>query len=158
MRKIIPLGGVWKFIKKNVEITEAEKTEGLEVTLPHTWNNIDGQDGGNDYYRGTCVYLKEFPAPDKEEGQVVYLEFKGVNSSAEVYLNGELAARHDGGYSTFRANVTKLIKENNVLCVKVDNSATEKVYPQTADFTFYGGIYRDVNIIVVDAAHFDLDY
>lgn len=158
MRKVMPLGGKWKFIKKNVDCREAVKAEGEEVTLPHTWNNIDGQDGGNDYFRGTCVYVKEFPAPETVNGGCVYLEFKGVNSSAEVYLNGEIVTRHDGGYSTFRVNVTEVMQKDNVLCVKVDNSATEKVYPQTADFTFYGGIYRDVNLILTDSAHFDLDY
>lgn len=158
MRNTIALDGTWKFIKKDTGAEEAVKANGETVTLPHTWNNLDGQDGGADYYRGACWYVKEFQKPEIPENGAVYLEFKGVNSQAEIYLNGELLCSHDGGYSAFRANATKHLKDNNVLCVRADNSETEKVYPQTADFTFYGGIYRDVNLVVLNSSHFDMDY
>ena len=73
------------------------------VDLPHTWNAIDGQDGGNDYWRGSCQYTRKFPLPafDPEREQV-YLEFRGVNSTADVSVNGRQVVHHDGGYSTFR--------------------------------------------------------
>ena len=129
-----------------------------KIDLPHTWNAKDGQDGGNDYYRGTCYYSKKLALADVSTGEEVYIEFEGANSSADVYVNGKLAVHHDGGYSTFRANITELLEEENEIMVAVDNSANDKVYPQMADFTFYGGIYRDVNIICVPKAHFDLDY
>ncbi len=128
------------------------------VTLPHTWNNLDGQDGGNDYWRGSCLYEKKFAKPAFTQDERVYLEFQGVNASADVELNGVNAAKHDGGYSTFRADVTDLLKDENVLKVTVDNSVNDKVYPQKADFTFYGGIYRDVVLKTVSKYHFDLDY
>ena len=129
------------------------------VDLPHTWNAIDGQDGGNDYWRGTCCYEKTFPMPDFDpQTQRVYLEFQGVNASAQVVLNGQPVMAHDGGYSTFRGDITALLQEENLLHVDVDNSVNERVYPQKADFTFYGGIYRDVKLIVVSAQHFDMDY
>ena len=128
------------------------------IDLPHTWNNLDGQDGGNDYWRGTCVYQKRFPAPKHDACQRVYLEFGGVNASAKVMVNGSVAATHDGGYSTFRCDITKYLKEENLLTVEVDNSVNDRVYPQKADFTFYGGIYRDVKLLVVNECHFDLDY
>ena len=128
------------------------------VDVPHTWNNVDGQDGGNDYWRGTCVYEKSFPRPDLGPGQRVYLEFQGVNASARVELNGAEVGAHDGGYSTFRWDVTDLLQEENALTVHADNSRNDRVYPQKADFTFYGGIYRDVNLILVNKDHFDLDY
>ena len=67
------------------------------VNIPHTWNNIDGQDGGDDYYRGTCVYEKNFASPDHSEDQRVYIEFAGVNASAKVILNGTVVKTHDGG-------------------------------------------------------------
>ena len=130
----------------------------IPVDLPHTWNNIDGQDGGNDYYRGTCVYRKSFSAPSLQPGQRVYLEFQGVNASAQVELNGEALGSHDGGYSTFRYDVTDRLREENQLVVRVDNSVNDHVYPQKADFTFYGGIYRDVLLRLVPGEHFDLDY
>lgn len=130
-----------------------------EVQLPHTWNNEDGQDGGNDYWRGTCRYERDFDMPQFDKTtERVYLEFQGVNASAEVYLNGIPVCSHDGGYSTFRADITESLAEKNYLAVDVDNSVNDRVYPQKADFTFYGGIYRDVALLIVNHCHFDLDY
>ncbi len=129
------------------------------VDLPHTWNNIDGQDGGNDYWRGTCIYKTRFAAPAFDKNtQQVWLQFEGVNASAKVTLNGVEVARHDGGYSTFRADVTALLADSNELIVEADNSKNDRVYPQKADFTFYGGIYRDVSLLVVNWNHIALDY
>ncbi len=128
------------------------------VTLPHTWNGTDGQGGADSYYRGVCTYTKAFARPDFEEGEQVYLEFRGANSSAAVFLNGKEVTRHDGGYSTFRVNITDELSDENELKVLVDNAPNEQVYPQRADFTFYGGIYRDVYMLIVPEQHFDLDY
>ena len=151
MRNIICLNKDWLF-------TGPDGKE-IPVNVPHTWNNIDGQDGGNDYWRGTCHYRKSFPKPDFDPAaQRVYLEFRGVNASAGVTLNGEQVMTHDGGYSTFRKDVTDVLTDDNALAVAVDNSVNDRVYPQKADFTFYGGIYRDVLLIVVSKDHFDMDY
>ena len=128
------------------------------LNLPHTWNAQDGQDGGNDYYRGTCVYEKTFPMPAFAPEERVYLQFDGVNASAKVTLNGVVVMTHDGGYSTFRRDITELLKPENHLVVEADNSVNDRVYPQKADFTFYGGIYRDVKLVTVNRNHFDLDY
>lgn len=143
----------WLFSKENGADTSWE-----EVTLPHTWNGTDGQDGGNDYYRGACYYRKSLAKAEIPEGKRIYLEFEGVNSSAVLWVNGREAARHDGGYSTWRADITDFLHEDNEIMVEADNSPNDFVYPQRADFTFYGGIYRSVNLICVDSAHFDLDY
>jgi len=129
-----------------------------QVNIPHTWNNLDGQDGGNDYFRGTCTYETTFLAPAFGARERVYLQFDGVNSSAKVILNGVEVMTHDGGYSTFRADVTELLKTVNEMTVYVDNSVNDRIYPQKADFTFYGGIYRDVKLVVVNEKHFDMDY
>ena len=129
-----------------------------QVNIPHTWNNIDGQDGGDDYYRGTCVYEKDFVAPAFGEDERLYIEFAGVNASAKVIINGKTVAEHDGGYSTFRADITDCIGAKNHMVVEVDNSKNDRVYPQKADFTFYGGIYRDVKLIVLNQYHFDMDH
>ena len=149
MRKVIDLNKGWTFTKDG---------ESVKVDVPHTWNAVDGQDGGNDYCRTTCTYTKTFTRPAYGEDERVYLEFRGVNSQSVVNVNGKEAVRHNGGYSTFRADVTDLLLDENVLEVIVSNEATEEVYPQTADFTFYGGIYRDVYLIVVNKNRFDLDY
>ena len=150
MRRTITFMKDWKF-------TGQSKTQ-CQVDLPHTWNAQDGQDGGNDYYRGTCVYEKTLPKPEFSAEERVYLQFHGVNASAKVILNGETVCQHDNGYSTFRADVTDYLKDQNEFLVEVDNSVNDRVYPQKADFTFYGGIYRDVEWLIVPKAHFDLDY
>ena len=152
----------WLFTKDAALVenncTVCNEADWLAIDLPHSWNAEDGQDGGNDYHRGTCYYAKKLALADCKEAEEVYIEFEGANSSADVYVNGKLAVHHDGGYSTFRANITELLEEENNIIVAVDNSVNDRVYPQMADFTFYGGIYRDVNIICVPKAHFDLDY
>ena len=131
----------------------------VSVALPHTWNAVDGQDGGNDYWRGTCTYRTSFAAPAFDPAQQqVWLQFEGVNASATVLLNGQQLCTHDGGYSTFRAEVTKLLQAENQLTVQVDNSVNDRVYPQKADFTFYGGIYRDVSLLVVSKNHIALGH
>ena len=151
MRRFTCINQGWTFIGPD--------KKGQIVNVPHTWNAIDGQDGGNDYWRGSCVYEKEFEAPAwNPETESVYLEFQGVNASADVVLNGRACRHHDGGYSTFRVNVSELLQADNHLKVTVDNSVNDRVYPQKADFTFYGGIYRDVHVVVVNKNHFDLDY
>lgn len=148
MRNIININENWSFTKEGSTQT---------VNLPHTWNGTDGQDGGNDYYRGTCTYEKEIQKKDMPDGDKIYIQFDGVNSSAKVYFNGKEIAVHHGGYSTFRARLDN-IKETNTIRVEADNSPNDSVYPQMADFTFYGGIYRDVTLIGVQKNHFDLDY
>ena len=152
MREIISLNENWTLsFPKGERPTE-------QVTLPHTWNAKDGQDGGNDYYRGTCLYTKAFAAPDHSDSEEVWLEFEGVAMTAVVTLNGQELARHGGGYATFRVNLTPALAVQNTLTVAVDNGKNRTVYPQKADFTFYGGIYRPVHLLVVPKAHFALDY
>ncbi len=158
MRTILNINRKWAFTKQASEIPAVLPTNWDFVNLPHSWNAIDGQDGDNDYFRGTAYYAKAFNKMELPEAEQYYLEIKGANSSADVYLNGKKLAHHDGGYSTWRVNLTEAIETANLLVIAVDNSANETVYPQMADFTFYGGIYRDVNIICVKESHFDLDY
>ena len=145
-------------IMKGWEFTGPDGTT-TTVDLPHTWNARDGQDGGNDYWRGTCIYRTHFAVPQfNTASHQVWIQFDGVNASAHVVLNGSPVCNHDGGYSTFRANITELLRDENELTVDVDNSKNDRVYPQKADFTFYGGIYRDVSLMVVSKNHFTLDY
>ena len=158
MRKIININRKWAFTKEATAVPASMPEKWNFVNLPHTWNNIDGQDGGNDYYRGTCYYAREIEKADLPEADRYYLEIKGANSSAEVYLNGKKLASHDGGYSTWRVDMTDTLEAKNLLVIAVDNAPNDRVYPQMADFTFYGGLYRDVNVIAVSNSHFDLDY
>ena len=124
------------------------------VTLPHTWNALDGQDGGNDYWRGIGTY--EIDLPNPTPGKKQYIEIQGANHVATVYCNGRELGTHKGGFSTFRFDLTSAMKaEGNLLTVVVSNAPSD-IYPQNADFTFYGGLYRDVNFIEVSDTHFDL--
>ncbi|MGN0555510.1 MAG: glycoside hydrolase family 2 TIM barrel-domain containing protein [Candidatus Fimenecus sp.] len=158
MRKVLNINRKWSF-RKGVSSVPAEVPADWDfVNLPHTWNAIDGQDGGNDYYRGTCMYVKTLDREEIPTADRYYLEIKGANSSADVYLNGEKLAHHDGGYSTWRVEITDQLKKGTQIAVAVDNAENDRVYPQMADFTFYGGLYRDVNLIAVSDSHFDLEY
>ncbi len=154
MKKICTINDNWIF-------TYSKDDSKSVVNLPHTWNYDDGQDGDGKYYRcekGACSYEKQLDNLELAEGDQVYLEFKGVNASAKVFVNASLAGEHDGGYSAFRVNITPYLQKENIITVEVENTVNDRVYPQFADFTFYGGIYRDVNLIQVGPNHFDLDY
>ena len=154
MRTILNINQGWAFLKDMTHVPAQIPEAAEAVDLPHCWNAIDGQDGGADYFRGTCCYLKQLS--DLPEAEKYYLEIRGANSSADVYLDGRHLAHHDGGYSTWRVDISENPK--GLIAVLVDNAPNDKVYPQVADFTFYGGLYRDVNLICVGSTHFDLDH
>ena len=156
MRKIININNSWQFYKGVAFDGARESFE--QVNLPHSWNAVDGQDGGNDYFRGTCLYVKNLSKKELAKSDLYFLEINGANSSSDVYVNGKHLAHHDGGYSTYRVDITSEVQDENEIVIAVDNKANEVVYPQVADFTFYGGLYRDVNIICVNNTHFDLEY
>ena len=158
MRTVLNFNAKWAFSKQAEAIPAAIDTKWDFVNLPHCWNAIDGQDGDNDYFRGTGYYVKAFTKTDLPEAAKYYLEIRGANSSADVYLNGQKLAHHDGGYSTWRVDLTAALQLQNLLVIAVDNSANETVYPQMADFTFYGGLYRNVNLICVEESHFELEH
>ena len=157
MREIRILKDGWRFIKtaESAEAALAAAGRGEAVSLPHTWNAVDGQDGGNDYYRGRCWYVRELTA-EETAGERVFLEVNGAAMSADVYFNGRLLCSHAGGYSTFRTELTGERVKKNVLVIAVSNEDNDTVYPQKADFTFYGGLYREVRIIAVPEEHFEL--
>lgn len=163
MRIVNSLNLNWLFSKGEViykNINDINFEAAQAVDLPHTYNAFDGQDGGNNYYKGKASYVKKVLRPDVPKDYDIYIEFKGVNSVADVYADGEHLLNHKGGYSTFRVNLTKAFENKDflIITVVVDNKNRSDVYPQMADFTFYGGIYRDVNLISVSKTHFSLDF
>ena len=154
MREIISLNENWTLsFPKGDHVTE-------QVNLPHTWNAVDGNDGNGSYLRTTGVYTRTFEQPKQpREGGRTYVEVLAAALSATVKVNGTVATTHEGGFSIFRADVTDLCHEGeNELTIEVSNEDTPSMYPSSADFTFYGGLYRGVNLISVPNAHFDLDY
>ena len=154
MRTVLNINAGWSFVKDWKEAPIAIPEAAEAINLPHSWNAVDGQDGGNDYFRGTCCYVKQLE--ELPEAKKYYLEIQGANSSADVYLDGKHLAHHDGGYSTWRVDITE--NPEGLIAILVDNAPNDRVYPQMADFTFYGGLYRNVNVICVDESHFDLEY
>ena len=154
MREIISLNENWTLsFPKGDHATE-------QVNLPHTWNAVDGNDGNGSYLRTTGVYSRTFTAPKQpREGGRTYVEVLAAALNSTVKVNGQVATTHEGGFSIFRADVTDLCHEGeNELTIEVSNEDTPSMYPSSADFTFYGGLYRGVNLISVPDAHFDLDY
>ncbi len=161
MRKIINLNQNWKFIQQNVGLPASYPTDWKTVNLPHTWNAVDGCDGNGNYDRGNYWYAKTFETPKQPlKGGRVFVEILAAGQQASVYVNGQKVTYHEGGYSIFRADITDYCKEDgeNLLVVECSNENKSNVYPQHADFTFYGGLYRGVNLISVPEAHFDLEY
>ena len=158
MRTIMNLNAKWAFTKRFDAIPNEVPKDWDFVNVPHSWNAIDGQDGDSDYYRGTCCYVKKLDKTELPTADRYYLEIQGANSSAKVYVGGKELCEHHGGYSTWRVDVTAALADSDIIAITVDNAANDKVYPQVADFTFYGGLYRDVNLICVSESHFDLDY
>ena len=159
MREIVNLNRRWAFVMGG-ELPARMPDPAYIVNLPHTWNAADGQDGGGDYARCVCYYVKTLPREEIPRAERLFLELCGANASASVYVNGRKLASHDGGYSTWRVDVTDALAGEGepLIVVAVDNRENERVYPQMADFTFYGGLYRDVNLIGVPASHFDLTW
>ena len=162
MRTMINLNEGWKFVQQDIGLPELYPVDWQDVNLPHTWNAVDGHDGNGSYYRGSCWYAREFATPRQPlAGGRVYVEILAAGQQATVYVNGREAAYHEGGYSAFRADITEFCEEDgveNLLVVNCSNEHKDSVYPQSADFTFYGGLYRGVNLISVPASHFDLSY
>lgn len=148
----------WKFSKVDSptnQLVGFDDSEWEKVTIPHTWNKVDATDDAPAYYRGIGWYRKTINIPaDKKEKQV-YIHFSAVNQETELFINGQTVGYHAGGYTAFCFDITKYLKfgEVNHFAVKVDNSQNVNIPPLSADFTFFGGIYRDVNLIYTEKQH-----
>jgi beta-galactosidase len=154
-RVLINIDTSWKFNRAdaaNAQTSAFNDAAWTTINLPHTWNNIDGQDGGGNYYRGVGWYRKHFTVNSTYSGRTVYIKFDGVNQVADVYINGTLIGEHKGGFAGFCYDISSMITfgADNLLAVKVTNAANDAIPPLSADFTFFGGIYRDVNLLVTD--------
>jgi beta-galactosidase len=157
-RTVIPLNADWQYT--NDKYTPGSSTAKWQpVNLPHTWNVSDVMDDTPGYYRGIGWYRKKLVLDKTFKGKEIYLFFEGANQEATVFVNGKKAGDHTGGYTAFAIPVTSMIKWNgdNEILVKADNSFNRHIPPLSADFTFYGGIYRQVSLIVVEPVHFSLD-
>jgi beta-galactosidase len=163
-RADINLDPGWRFIRQDVS---GAQTNGFDdstwtpLDLPHTWNNLDGQDGGNNYYRGIGWYRQHYVVDPSYTNRQFFLKFDGANIVSDVYVNGTLVGEHQGGFAAFVYDVTPylIIGGDNVIAVKVNNASNTNVPPLSADFTFFGGVYRDVHLLVTDPVQISpLDY
>lgn len=158
-REIQSLNDRWRFMKGDcptAEIKTLDDSKWENINLPHTWNT-DAYIA-KDYYQGKGWYRRPLILPDRWQEKKVYLKFDAASKAASVYINGDKVGEHAGGYSAFSLDVTSYLKtgETNVLAVCVDNNRPD-ITPISADFTFFGGIYRDVWIIAVSKQHFDME-
>ncbi|MFI5163095.1 MAG: glycoside hydrolase family 2 TIM barrel-domain containing protein [Sphingobacteriales bacterium] len=156
----------WEFFKGDIPNFPSQQADGIkweQVSIPHTWNTADVTDDEPGYYRGPGCYKKTVYIPASWSKRSIYLYFEGANQVTEVYVNGKFAGKHIGGYTAFSFPITAFLKfDNNTLSpneieVKVDNSLNESIPPLSADFTFFGGIYRDVYLLLAPPIHFNLD-
>lgn len=143
---------------ENFSAVEFDDRNWEAVHLPHTWNAEDGTDGGDDYYKGDGWYRKQLEIPSSYEDKELFLKFGAANKEAEVFVNGKSVGTHVGGYTAFTVNITDAVNvgEENTIAVRVNNEVGDSI-PQSGDFTFYGGIYRSVDLIVTDPTHIDVE-
>jgi beta-galactosidase len=141
----------WEFKKEDSTIKQWRV-----VNLPHTWNIKDVMDDIPGYFRGVGVYKKDLHVNKAFANKEFFLYFEGANQATEVFINGKKAGHHIGGYTGFAVPITNYVKfgESNEILVKVDNSHNKNIAPLSADFTFFGGIYRDVYLITKNRLHF----
>jgi beta-galactosidase len=161
-RTRISLNQDWKFLPKEVKQAESfqfQDSQWTTVNLPHTWNAEDTQDDAPGYRQGVSWYRKTLNLDDSLKRKRVFLYFEGANQVAEVFVNGLSVGRHVGGYSAFAFDVTDLLRlsgaeSRNVIAVRVDNTVNANIPPApSADFNLYGGIYRDVWLVVTEPVH-----
>ncbi len=199
MRKIIPLHHNWQFTKTPYADLSRENVPWYSVSLPHTWNAVDGTDGG-EYYRGECCYkttlcpealLADTPwsaCPGRDTTAAgacpacagaekpehtrsssllpcrAILRIPALSLRGDVYIDGKKLGSHEGGYSAFTVDITREFRQARKtggkleLIVSADNSNHGHIYPQMADFTFYGGLYRGLELLLLPEVHFDVEF
>jgi len=160
IRHIETLNDNWSFYKGTLEkpFSEDNTTGWSKVSIPHSWNTLDILDDEDGYYRGDGWYKKTMDIPKVFENQQVFLVFEAANQVTSVFVNGEpVGEDHIGGYTTFARDVTVFLKEGkNEISVKVNNAHHDEIIPQSADFSFYGGIYRDIHLVITKPIHFEV--
>ncbi|HUH32758.1 MAG TPA: glycoside hydrolase family 2 TIM barrel-domain containing protein [Daejeonella sp.] len=152
----------WLFLKGDTNATSLDK-KWQPVSIPHTWNPDDVMDDERGYYRGDGWYKKTLYVPAEWKNKEVYIFFEGSAQITEVFLNGNPVGKHTGSYTFFSFPVSQFLKFKgkgntaNQLTIKVNNSHSDDIPPLSGDYTFFGGIYRDVLLKVYDKIHFDAD-
>ena len=147
-RQDILLNNDWNFRFSH----QVQKGTEVRVDLPHTWNAQDALSGKIDYKRGIGNYEKNLFIRSEWKGKRLFIRFEGVNNIADVFINRRHIGEHRGGYGAFIFEITGKVeygKENSIL-VRVNNGEQLDIMPLVGDFNFYGGIYRDVHLLITD--------
>jgi len=146
-RQLISLNDGWAFQKEN--------GQSINVNIPHTWNDKDVLDDAPGYYRGLGIYKRKLKLDQSSKGKEIFLVFNGVAQEAEILINGKSAGKHIGSYTRFTVSITKFLNfTDDVIEVRANNRFNENIPPLTADFTFFGGLYRNVNLLITEPVHF----
>ena len=156
-RKKVLLNDNWQFRFS----WQVQKNSERRVDLPHTWNAQDALSGKQDYLRGVGNYRKKLPVGNELKGKRLYLRFEGANTVTNLFINQKHVGEHRGGYGAFVFDITDFVdygKDNEIL-VRVNNALQLDIMPLVGDFNFYGGIYRDVYLVITEEQHISLtDY
>lgn len=159
-RLSLTINSGWYFHRGEIALADNDFGSGewSRVNLPHTWNRYDAFDETPGYYRGAGWYAYKFVPNEQWRGHNIILHFEGANQVAELFVNGKRVGSHTGGYTAFNFDITEELAygQPNIIKVRVDNKHDKNIPPLNADFTFYGGIYRNVQFLVTDPLHFDL--
>lgn len=157
--RIIDLNENWIFtLNPNSYYALEPIPEGESVALPHSWNHTDGQGEREEYFRGQCWYQNKLDISSELLAKRLYLEIGAAGNMGKVYINGQLAGESRCGYAMFRVPLHPYLKAGeNLISVAVDNRHSPDVFPLMADFTFYGGLYREVKLLVMEDVHYDVE-
>jgi len=154
------INDLWDFHKGSLSkpFLNKEDNSWEKVNIPHSWNTQDILDDQDGYYRGDGWYKKTLTIPQVYKNQHVFLLFEAANQVTTLYVNGkQIEKEHIGGYTTFARDITNAVKSGeNSIMIKVNNAHNDEIVPQAADFSFYGGIYRDIQLIITKPVHFQV--
>ncbi len=146
-RQVFLLNDDWQFFYK----TDVSSDVARRINLPHTWN-LDALSGEGEYLKTVANYSRTMFIPQKWEQKRLFIKFYGVQSVADVFVNGHHVGEHRGGWTAFTFEITQHLRfgDNNQIVVVVNNSYQNDVLPTSSEINLYGGIYRDVELIVTE--------
>lgn len=157
-RVVYTINDGWKFAKGSpfeAQLTGCDDSSWETVNIPHTWNDKDADDETPGFYRGPVWYRKQLFIDKSQEGRQAVIYFEGANQEVRFYLNGQFVGEHKGGYTRFCFDITSHLRygQENLFAIYVNNVYNPNIPPLSADFTFFGGIYRDVYLQFMNPVH-----
>lgn len=154
-REVYNINRNWEFVPG----WEVQKDKSTTINIPHTWN-FDALSGKWDYYRGLGNYVKMVDIPASWKGCRIYLRCNGANQTTDIYINSKHIGQHKGGYTAFAYDITSNVAlgSKNSIWLRVTNALDLDIMPLLGDFNFYGGVYRDIELIVTPNVHIAADH